>query len=1444
MISQKPTYEELEQKILKLESAESIRKQEHERLLEIEKSYRYLFENMIDEVHLWKLVRDEHGAIKTWRLEDINPAGLQAWGKTVQETVGKTASEIFPDYDVTAHFMPIVQKIFTEGMPYVWESYYEGSKQFLRMTSVPFGEYFIITGRDITERKLKEKVLQQTNVRLELAQRAAGSGVWDWDITTGILNWSPELFHLFGLDPQESTATFDRWRKVLHPQDLQEAENRINESIRDHIQLYNEYRIILPSGEERWINALGDTTYDEQGNPTRMIGICIDITERKRVEDALRQSENKFRQLFDNSPIGKTITNICGDMQANLAFSEMLGYSQDEFLNIKWQDITHPDDIELSKKNIDSVVSGTKDYARFTKRYIHKNGDIIWADVSTKLIRDNNGKPIHFITAVIDITERKRAEKSLQESEHRLRSLINALPDLIWLKDTNGVYLGCNARFEKFFGAKEKDIIGKTDYDFMSKDLADFFRSNDKKAMDKRGPNINEEEICFADDGHREILETVKTPLYSQDGHLLGVLGIGRDITERKKVESALHESESCYRELFNNIKCGVAIYKVIDSGNDFIFIDFNQAGEQIDGDRKVDIVGKSIFEVRPGIEQFGLIDIFKRVWETGIPESFPARIYKDDRLSKWYENFVYRLPSGEIVAVFEDITERKRAEEALATSEARMRAILESLTEGIVFLDTKGLVVEINPAVTRSFGHTLEELTDPVKDPRIKIIHSDGTPFLVEDQPEMVVLRTHQSVRDVEMGLPKPDGSISWRSVSAQPVYDSNHNFIGVVVSIFDITDFKKAEDALRESEEKHRLAMDVVSDGLWDWDCRSGSVYYSPAWCRMIEEASVPPVFDSWEKRINPEDRKAVLESLGMHLEGKTEYWEKEHRLATKSGGWKWVLGRGGVVARNTEGLPVRMVGSMVDISNRKQMEEALRKSEERYRTVADFTYDWEYWIGPDHSFIYCSPACERITGYHADEFLRDPELLKSIIHPDDRDQFIYYSNHADSQSTESYKSEMRIFSRAGDMRWIAHTCRTVSGNDGTYLGLRASNRDITDRKRVEAEREELQTQLNQAQKMESVGRLAGGVAHDFNNMLGIILGNAEMALDDLNSIDSLHAYLEEIRKAANRSADLVRQLLAFARKQTISPKLIDLNKAVESMQKMLRQILGENIDIVWIPGAKVWPVRMDPSQLDQIIANLCVNARDAIEDVGKITIETGNTTFDEAYCKDHTEFVPGEYACLTVSDNGCGISKDILQNIFEPFFTTKEIGKGTGLGLATVYGIVKQNNGFINVYSEQGKGTTFRIYLSRHEDHTDQSRRKYPAAADAGGSETILLVEDDQAILQMTTMMLERLGYHVLGAHMPGEAIRMAREYSREIHMLMTDVVMPEINGRELARNLRSLYPNIKCLFMSGYTANVIAHHGVLDEGVNFIEKPFSKQDLASKVRKSLSATEKIT
>nr|MEE4266528.1 PocR ligand-binding domain-containing protein [Candidatus Krumholzibacteria bacterium] len=528
---------------------------------------------------------------------------------------------------------------------------------------------------------------------------------------------------------------------------------------------------------------------------------------------------------------------------------------------------------------------------------------------------------------------------------------------------------------------------------------------------------------------------------------------------------------------------------------------------------------------------------------------------------------------------------------------------------------------------------------------------------------------------------------------------------------------------------------------------------------------------------------------------------------------------------------------------IKDLRQAEDALRESEARHRRVLENILIGVVAHGPDTRIEYANQEATRILGLSQGQMrgttALDPgwRFLREDGTEMPHDEFP--ANWVLSNLKPLREKVIGVDRPPnGDRAWASVNAYPEFGPGGNLQSILVTFIDISERKRYEEEKAKLEEQLRQAQKMESVGRLAGGVAHDFNNMLGVVIGNADLALDAVSADQPLHAELKEIRRAAQRSTDLTRQLLAFARQQTIAPKVVDLNEAVAGMLKMLGRLIGEDIELTWLPGEGLWRVKMDPSQIDQILANLCVNSRDAIEGVGRVTIETANKVFDETYCATHPVTSPGHFVELSLSDDGRGMERETLANLFEPFFTTKDVGKGTGLGLATVYGIVKQNNGFINVYSEIGKGTTFKVYLPRHEGDL-ASKSAIPASAQVQtGQETILLVEDEPTLLKITSTMLGRLGYTVLKAGSPAEAMEIAQNHESTIDLLLTDVVMPGMNGKDLAATLFDHLPELKRLFMSGYTANVIAHHGVLDEGVFFIQKPFSKQELAAKIREALA------
>jgi two-component system sensor histidine kinase EvgS len=536
----------------------------------------------------------------------------------------------------------------------------------------------------------------------------------------------------------------------------------------------------------------------------------------------------------------------------------------------------------------------------------------------------------------------------------------------------------------------------------------------------------------------------------------------------------------------------------------------------------------------------------------------------------------------------------------------------------------------------------------------------------------------------------------------------------------------------------------------------------------------------------------------------------------------------------------LEQKMAEAEREIEARREAETSLARSEEKYRRIFENSVVGIFQSTPQGRFITVNPAFARMLGYDSVE-----ELLAGIT--DIAGQ--YYVDGEDRRRFQELlqrqgyveNCEFQVRRKDGTRLWVSNSARVCRADNGEVLHYEGIILDISGRKQAEAERERLQAQLLQAQKLEAVGRLAGGVAHDFNNMLGVILGYAEMALQKTDPAQEIHAELREIMRAARRSSEITRQLLAFARRQAVAPRVIDLNAAVEGLLRMLRRLIGEDIDLSWRPGPGLWPVMLDPSQLDQVLANLCVNARDAIETVGKITIETGNVDFDHAFCRDHPDFVPGQYVLMAVSDNGCGMEDAVRSHVFEPFFTTKAEGRGTGLGLATVYGIVKQNRGFINLYSEPGKGTSFKIYLPREAGPVTPEVEADRPDIPRGRGETVLLVEDEAAVLKLGRMILEGLGYRVLAAAGPDEALALSRTHAGRIHLLITDVVMPEMNGRDLAARLKTETPDLKVLFMSGYTADIITERGGLADKVHFVQKPFSRQELALKVAEALGQSE---
>ncbi|MBN2233254.1 MAG: PAS domain S-box protein [Deltaproteobacteria bacterium] len=745
-------------------------------------------------------------------------------------------------------------------------------------------------------------------------------------------------------------------------------------------------------------------------------------------------------------------------------------------------------------------------------------------------------------------------------------------------------------------------------------------------------------------------------------------------------------------------------------------------------------------------------------------------------------------------------------------------RDLFDNAPVGIFRTTARGEALEVNSALARMLG-----LGTPAAVAHYRDL---GTQLYVDPERRREFIRRLQrdrQVKNFEYEARTVDGRHVWVSVNARAKPGPKDDPDNFTIEGFttDITEYRQAEKFLRQSEVRHRTILKTAMDGFWiaDRDGRLLEVNDTYAATSGYSVAALLTMrIADLEDIESPLDVAARMQRL---FERGQDRFESRHR---RRDGSTFPVE---VSVQYRPEAPDLIITFLRDITEIRNVREELRRSEARYRLLFEEGPDGVVVLDPETAAIieFNDQACRQL-GYSREEFsqlnVADIDVVES---PDDTAARI-----ADVIETGRADFETSHRAKDGGLRHARVTAQAHRVE--ADLIYHCIWRDITDWKRAEEEREKLQAQLLQAQKMESVGRLAGGVAHDFNNMLGVILGHAELVLEQLEPGSLLFGSLKDIRAATERSAALTRQLLAFARRQAISPRVLDLNDTMQGMLKMLRRLISENIELLWHPDPALWPIRVDPSQVDQIAANLCVNARDAIAGTGTIGIETANVSCDREYCAGHPDCMPGDYVRLTVRDDGCGIDREIVERIFEPFFTTKELGMGTGLGLSTVYGIVTQNNGFIAVNSVPGAGTAFAVHLPRYRSGTVSAGALDVSEETTAEHETILLVENEPAILDMTGIMLRRLGYRVLPAGSPGAAIRLARAYHGKIDLLLTDVIMPEMNGRDLAAALHQSRPGLRSLFMSGYTADIIARHGVLDQHIHFIQKPFSRKEVAIK------------
>jgi PAS domain S-box-containing protein len=761
------------------------------------------------------------------------------------------------------------------------------------------------------------------------------------------------------------------------------------------------------------------------------------------------------------------------------------------------------------------------------------------------------------------------------------------------------------------------------------------------------------------------------------------------------------------------------------------------------------------------------------------------------------------------------------QAQDALRESEERYRGLFENMVEGYahcrMVLDRSEPRDFVYLDVNRAFGQ-LTGLHDVVGKPVTEVL-----PGIRESNPELFQIFGRVALTGNPEAFETYLPSLGiWFAIT---VYSSKKmHFIAV---FHDVTERKAADERLRDSEEQFRTMFDFASVGVAQANPKTGRLLrVNPKLCLITGYSAEELLTRRFSDITNPDDRErdwALFERT--MTTGGSEY-QTEKRYVRKDGSIVWANVNVSVL-RDATGVPTRTIAMIQDITESRRAAELLRESEGRYRALFDESA-LPMWLFDQETLAIAevNEAAVRHYGYSREEFLS--KTVREIWHPDEVAEAIALLA---ASSEEPRSAVLRHVKKGGASITVEVFWRAVQLASRSYR--LSVIRDITDQR-------ELEERFRQSQKMEAVGRLAGGVAHDFNNLLTVIFGYSDILLQGLEP-GPLHEAMQEVRRAGERAVGLTRQLLAFSRKQTLVAEVLDLGDVVSGLSTMVERLIGEDVKVSVVVSPGLGRVKADRGQLEQVVMNLAVNARDAMPKGGSLIFELQNVELDDAYTATHAEVKPGPYVLLAISDTGTGMDAETQKRIFEPFFTTKEAGKGTGLGLSTVYGIVHQSGGAIDVYSEPGRGTTFKVYLPRFADDAAVRRPVsglHPALAAGSGSETVLVVEDEAAIRQLTNLVLQKAGYTVLLAESPVTAERIAGSHPGPIHLMLTDVVMPGMRGPELAQRLIRLRPDLRVLYMSGYIDNAIAHHGFLDAGTEFLQKPFSPSRLMQKIREVLS------
>lgn len=1166
--------------------------------------------------------------------------------------------------------------------------------------------------------------------------------------------------------------------------------------------------------------------------------------ELQDTQASLRRLRDRYIELFENAPVGYVLLDASGIIRrTNSTWSSMLGRADTDYSGIPFAETLIEGDDQLFLSRLRSFFNNPAE-KHMELRIKRHNAAPFYAHITAKRSydEDTQGDTDELMVIVSDITAQKHSAEALREQRDLSESLIETAPALILVLDTRGCIVRFNPYMEELVGYKLYEVKGLDWFEtFIPSESGHTLKPVFEKTIGDI-PTSGTVNSIRTKDGRTIVVEWNNKTLKDKDGGSVGVLAIGQDITARQQAENyremgreilqVLNESGN----LQDSIKRVLAILKertMVDAvglrlqeGEDFPYfaedgfpVNFLQHENSLvelgeDGGVCRDKDGNICLECTCGLVLSGRTDpsnpLFTQGGSCWANDSFP----------------LLELPS-----------------EQDPRTQPRNNCIHQGYASvALIPIKTKdriaGLIQLNDKRKDRFTLETIEQLED---------IAAHIGSALMRKQAEEALRESEATVRKKLRSIVEPGGDISALDLAdiidvefMQSMMEDFYHATGMLGAVLDLsgnvlvafgwqdicTKFhRRHADTLKNCIESDTILSYGVAPGeiraykcknnLWDvvtplmlGDEHVGNVFIGQFF--YTDEMPDEEVFRVQARKYGFDETEylAALSRVPRfsreEVDAAMQFYVKLTKIVTS--------------------LSYNSIKQARMLAEQQETQKKLSESEERFKALHNASFGGIV-IHDQGMILDCNQGMSEMSGFDYDELIGMDGLL--LIAEESRKEVMnnIRSGYEKPYEAVGLRKNGDIFPMRLEARIIPYHGKTVRV---------VEFRDITEQKEAEAEHESLQEQLLQSQKMESVGLLAGGVAHDFNNMLGVIIGHAEMQLRRMREDDPGRKSVDNILIAARRSADLTRQLLAFARKQPIAPEVLNLNETVEGMLKMLRRIIGEDIELVWNPGSNIPAVSMDPSQLDQILVNLCVNARDAIQDVGTISLETEYVVLDDAYCNVHNDASPGEYILLVISDNGWGMDEEVRLKIFDPFYTTKEQGKGTGLGLSTVYGIVKQNGGFINVYSEPGRGTTFRIYIPIHHGEADADSESTVLESIEGNGETILLVEDEPALLDMTCSILEELGYRVIPMGGPSPALAEICTKGNRPDLVITDVVMPGMNGKDMAGKMLQTCPEIKVLFMSGYTSNTIMHHGVLEKGVPFIQKPFSVYDLGMKVR----------